>query len=213
MGCLPTYPKFLRFQPGPGSEPDDFAQDVSCVALNLGTDGCGFEQQLEATLKAITPASCDEPYCVFSEATRGHAGPGGENTVGADLFVRPDSLLALVLVTDEDDCSAADPEVFNLNSTVYPEREANLRCFRFKDHPNQPVHPISRYVDGFLATRHPSRSSCLRCDHRSTDKPHGSPGAGKSACHVPGNPRCAGDAGGPDRDEPGRLPDPVVRYR
>ena len=152
-GCNAAYPKFLRFQPALGGSADDFARDVSCVALNLGTDGCGFEQQLEATLKAITPADCREPHCLFLNGTRGHAGPGGLNTIGDDLFIRPDSLLALVLVTDEEDCSAADPEIFNGNSTTYVEPAPNLRCFRFQNDARQPIHPIERYVDGFLATR------------------------------------------------------------
>ena len=152
-GCVAMYPKFLRFQPASGGSPDDFARDVSCVALELGTDGCGFEQQLEATLKAITPGDCTEPYCVFTGGTRGHAGAGGQNTIGNDLFVRPDSLLALVLVTDEEDCSAQDPEIFNTSSTIYPESAPNLRCFRFQNDPRQPIHPIERYVEGFLSTR------------------------------------------------------------
>jgi hypothetical protein len=143
MGCSATYPSFLRFRPADGGSADQFAMDVSCVA-RLGTGGCGFEQQLEATLKAITDPACTEPYCTFNMGTKGHAGPGGSN----DGFVRPDSLLALVLVTDEEDCSALNPELFNPMSSVYTG-DLNLRCFSY----TEAVHPITRYVDGFLASR------------------------------------------------------------
>ncbi|MFW5921522.1 MAG: hypothetical protein ACOCUS_06755, partial [Polyangiales bacterium] len=150
-GCMGTYPNFLNFMPG--DDVDAFANDFSCVA-RLGTGGCGFEQQLEAVLKAITPS--DSPIVAGSDmearddpdkiapfrSGNGHA--DGMNSG----FIRPDSLLALVLVTDEDDCSAQDPEIFNPDSTDYTG-ELNLRCFQ---HPDA-VFPVDRYVKGFLAQR------------------------------------------------------------
>ncbi|MDW8361817.1 MAG: hypothetical protein RMK74_05420 [Myxococcales bacterium] len=130
------YETFLDYTPD--INPDDAARDVTCIAA-MGTGGCGFEQQLEAVLKAITPASSP---LRFQMGTTGHA--DGANAG----FLRPDSVLALILVTDEEDCSFADPELGNPNSTVYPG-DLNLRCFSYP----HAAHPISRYVDGYLAAR------------------------------------------------------------
>jgi hypothetical protein len=141
--CQDTYnPPFLNFQPDRDGidQVPAFADDFECLAL-LGTGGCGFEQQLEATLKALTPSTSD---ITFQNGTVGHG--DGAN----DGFLRPDSLLAMVLVTDEDDCSAENPELFNPNpdNAQFPGN-INLRCFQYPD----AVHPVSRYVDGFLALR------------------------------------------------------------
>jgi hypothetical protein len=138
-GCDPTYPTFLAF--GASDDPAEFARDASCLTTR-GNGGCGFEQQLEATLKAITPSTCTDPWCTFDRGSRGHA--DGANAG----FLRPDSLLALVILTDEEDCSAADIDVIDPASTRY-SGELNLRCF----YNPSALHPISRFVDGLLATR------------------------------------------------------------
>jgi hypothetical protein len=142
-GCNATYPPFLSFNPM-SDDPDAFATEVSCVAV-VGTGGCGFEQQLEATLKAVTPSTQGATGRfdgTFNMGTTGHA--DGANSG----FLRPDSLLAIIEVTDEEDCSALDPELFNPTSSVY-SGDLNLRCFSFPG----AVQPVERYVDGLLATR------------------------------------------------------------
>lgn len=135
-GCDGTYPAFLQYAPGDGLS--TFRMDFSCIA-QLGTGGCGFEQQLEAVLKAITPSTSDVR---FFGGTTGHG--DGENAG----FLRPDSILVTLLVTDEDDCSAQDPDIFNTSSTTYTD-DLNLRC---SQHP-EAMFPISRYVDGLRALR------------------------------------------------------------
>ncbi len=57
-------------------------------------------------------------------------------------------MLGVVIVTDEEDCSALDPELFNPTSAIY-SGDLNLRCFSFPG----AVHPVSRYVDGFRSLR------------------------------------------------------------
>jgi hypothetical protein len=146
-GCMATYPSILRFRPEDHpedrrlAEAEAFAGDVNCVA-SAGVAGCGLEQPLEAALKAVTPSSCQEPHCTFTMGTRGHA-----DTVNAG-FVRPDSLLAIVVLTDEEDCSIADEEFFNSANPLYGRLD-NMRCMR---HP-EATHPVARYVEGLLATR------------------------------------------------------------
>ncbi|MCC7535170.1 MAG: hypothetical protein IT379_03105 [Deltaproteobacteria bacterium] len=139
-GCAATYPTFLSFRRG--DDVDSFVQQFGCVA-RLGTGGCGFEQQLEATLKAITPSTSTAVAPFLSGA--GHA--DGRNAG----FLRPGSILAVVLVTDEEDCSAADPAIFDTTSSTFPGEQLNLRCFQYGAESFGAVQPIERYVDGFLA--------------------------------------------------------------
>ncbi len=155
-GCMPTYPSgIFDFASGRDDE-TAFANDVGCVA-SLGTDGCGFEHQLEAPLKALTlvpttdgtsPVSWTRPGyrpAVFLGSTFGHGGPGGAN----DGFMRPDSVLAILLVSDEEDCSAIDPSIFDRTDPRYASVDLNLRCHTFTD----AQYPIQRYVDGFIGLR------------------------------------------------------------
>jgi hypothetical protein len=135
-GCMATYPPFLSYRAG--GDPEVFAADVACVAV-VGTGGCGFEQQLEAGLKAVTASTSS---IAFGMGTTGHA--DGANSG----FLRPDSMLGVIFVTDEEDCSALDPELFNPTSSVY-SGDLNLRCFSFPG----AVHPLERYIDGFRALR------------------------------------------------------------
>jgi hypothetical protein len=131
MGCAVRYPRFLTFS-------DQLADDFACVA-RVGTGGCGFEQQLEAALKAVTPSTSPIRFYL------GTTGQGDTENAG---FLRPGSVLGVVLVTDENDCSASDPEIFNPMSSTFTG-DLNLRCFRYPG----AQHPTRRYVDGLLALR------------------------------------------------------------
>lgn len=62
------------------------ADTFACIA-QLGTRGCGFEQPLESMRRALDGRN-----------------PG---------FLRPDAFLLVVLISDEDDCSATDPSLFD----------------------------------------------------------------------------------------------------
>lgn len=86
-------------------------EDVFSCAADLGTLGCGFEQPMEAMTKALDPSNT---------SNRG--------------FVRDDAFLAVVLITDEDDCSASTPGLFDntqtgMNTTLGPLW--SYRCFEF----------------------------------------------------------------------------------
>jgi len=115
-------------RPDDGTLPGDppLWDDFGCIAT-LGTGGCGFEQQLEASLVALT--------------TQAEAGRINEG------FLRPDSVLGVIYLTDEDDCSTPNAEMFN------PSRDdlgpLNVRCALREDQ----LHPLSRYVDGLRGLR------------------------------------------------------------
>lgn len=123
-GCDATYPRFLSYE---ATNPDDsISNDFTCIAT-LGTGGCGFEQQLAAVEKALTV----------------HAQPGAANAE----FLRDEAVLAILLVTDEEDCSVADP-------TIFTDDDArlgipNLRCFQ---NPEM-VRPVEELVTSILGVK------------------------------------------------------------
>ena len=133
---------YLTLQPGSGV--GDFVEDTACL-VSQGTQGCGFEQQLDAMLKSVTPQT---DATTFVNGSRGHGGGANED------FVREDSLLVVVMLSDEDDCSANNPDVYNRDSVSFSDPDLNPRCSRYED---EALHPIQRYVDGLLAVHPPER--------------------------------------------------------
>jgi hypothetical protein len=147
VSCDVSYPGYLAFEGGPATIAT--VDSVSCVPLGVFSDdthiGCGFEQPLEAGLKALAPAS-DEQLSFAS----GH-GHGSDENAG---FLRSDSLLVVVVVSDEDDCSTEHHEIFASPAEVGPDdpladEPLNLRCFFHDDK----LYTASRYVDGLKALR------------------------------------------------------------
>src|SRR5205814_8740419 len=87
----------------------DIAGAFGCVGGALGAAGGGFRQPLAAARRALGP---DQPI---------------EN----EGFLRPGSLLALLVISDEDDCSApATTDLFEPSATRYgPQR--SFRCNQY----------------------------------------------------------------------------------
>lgn len=140
--CDVAYPGYLAYDGGPAAIAT--VETVSCVPLT-GSEGCGYEMPLEAGLKALWPAS--DPGVTFLEGS-GHG--EGENAG----FLRPDSLLVVVVVTDEDDCSAADPRIFIPSDFLEADdplrdQPLNLRCSENPD----ALHAPERYIENFEALR------------------------------------------------------------
>jgi len=109
--CDPYYVKWLK---GPGAT--KLAKDFGCIA-QLGLGGCGFEQQMESALRALS----NHPY------NKG--------------FIRKDAPLAIIFITDEDDCSAKDLTIFDPKSTD----PLPSRCIKQANK----LHPVSRYINAF----------------------------------------------------------------
>lgn len=90
----------------------DLAETFSCIA-KLGTTGCGFEQPLEAVRRALN-------------------GSNAEN----NGFLRDDAFLAVIIISDEDDCSVekvsmfdSAPDLDSVDSNLGPL--SSFRCFEF----------------------------------------------------------------------------------
>jgi hypothetical protein len=150
----PIDPPFLHYRDGHG-DVTQIASDLACIAT-LGTDGCGFEMQLESALKALWPghdrslAFVTDPSSGFGEY--GQAGPGFAN----GGFVRDHpadlSLIAIVLLTDEDDCSSSHMSHFVPNAA--PEQGLNTRCYHEskRSEPNN-LFDVERYIRSFKRLR------------------------------------------------------------
>ena len=108
-GCTPPTDPWIEKIGGKTNVPGgDVSAAFSCIAA-LGTGGCGFEAQLESVHRALEPAT----------------NPG---------FVRQNAGLAIVYITDEDDCSAEDTTLFDpvqqgLSDPLGPL--TSFRCFEF----------------------------------------------------------------------------------
>ncbi len=130
-------------------------RDVFVCYTEVGIHGCGFEQHLEAMRMSLNVHETPE-----------NAG-----------FLRDDAYLAIVILSDEDDCSASrpddlfdpDPDLDNMDSHIGPL--TSFRCFEFgidcnvndrsigeridcthqRDDENMMLHPVERYTS-FLET-------------------------------------------------------------
>jgi len=127
VGCMPPANKYIIDTiNSDGSRTTNFGStditDVfSCVAL-LGQTGCGFESQFGSVLAAV----------------------GKTPPLGNEQFLRPDAYLAVVMLTNEDDCTApADSDLFNPNMTD-PAKDPygalqSYRCTEFGIQCDQPM--------------------------------------------------------------------------
>ncbi len=142
------FPSFLRFDSSTGN-PAQFEHDLRCN-VGLYVNGCGLEQQLDAMWRAL----------IWHDA-RGTM-PGALHAG----FVRDDALLAIVVLTDEEDmsvrvCSYArgtpctdGTDVFQMGSTRWAAANLNMRGYMYQPGSDQdPTWSLDRYVD----PRDPSR--------------------------------------------------------
>ena len=168
--CAASYPAFLSYGTDSPAERDQLARDFACIAA-LGTGGCGFEQPFEAAFKALWPSTFRDatgqavepnPYTFLASTPDGAKGRGDvPSAQGGNLgFLRNDvddpSLIAIVVLTDEDDCSARDSEFLKLanqlasDSPYRQQLDMNLRCFLNKD---KLYDVATRYAQGFHRLR------------------------------------------------------------
>ena len=132
----------------PGTRVTNYSGDLRsafAAAASVGITGCGFEQHLEAMNAAL------------------------DNPVNAG-FLRPNASLAVIIVADEDDCSARVPELFG-NSPALGLLDS-FRCFEFgvvcdqadlrtpglktgcrAAAPSPYLHDVQRYIDRLRALR------------------------------------------------------------
>jgi hypothetical protein len=119
---VPTYLSqgFLAWDPQhkdvPPGESDASALEGAAKQLVLGAGqvGCGYESQLESWYRFLVDPT---PYQSIAVDASGRATPSGtDNALLAQrkAFLRPDSLLAIVMLSDENDCSTKEYGQFYL---------------------------------------------------------------------------------------------------
>ncbi|MGD8863155.1 MAG: hypothetical protein PVI30_24285 [Myxococcales bacterium] len=164
-GCQATYPRFISFTPGV-NDPVQSARDFGCLAT-LGTEGCRIEQPLEAGLKALWPSVDFDPETgmeirpnriTFLGDVNGFGQLGHGDTDNAG-FLRNDpaqgeSIIGVIVVTDEEDCSSVSTAHFTPDIYLDPNdplamQDLNLRCF----YNPQNLYNLDRYVNGLRALR------------------------------------------------------------
>ncbi len=156
------FPSFITFNSGV-TDAALFAHDFQCnVALYV--NGCGLEQSLESAYRALVwHNASDRP---------GNMDPNAG-------FLRDAAVLAIVVLTDEEDGSARDcrfaepgipcteaTDAFATGSTRWASPNLNMRFYMYQPASSQdPTWPLERYVDprnplrGFLGLKpgHPER--------------------------------------------------------
>lgn len=116
-GVLDSGARWLEYTQG---KPVNFAGDIStvfgCLATGVGTTGCGYEHQLQ---------SLEFAFVVGQIGNEAQHAVTATNPQG---FLRPSAYLGLVILSDEDDCSAATNDgLFATMSSLVGEA-ASLRC-------------------------------------------------------------------------------------
>lgn len=111
-GTVETYQGqgFLAFDPdgamSPAGEPSlaTFSQRLSDLIVGAGGTGCGYEMPLEATYRFLVDP---DPYDSLEQSGGYLTEVGTDDVLLAQraAFLRPASALAIVLLTDENDCS------------------------------------------------------------------------------------------------------------
>jgi hypothetical protein len=161
--------QFLYFDgQGNSNAGADPAKALACIGPQ-GIDGCGFEAPLETMLQAINPEACwNNPNSEECEADL-------EWGKFDKPFLRDGAMLAIVVVTDETDCSVAAPDGYSyftndMNTTYWetnpdtgtPETSSAI-CFNAGvtctgpdasgvysecvSAVNDVLHPTQRYID------------------------------------------------------------------
>lgn len=142
-----------------GADRAAFTDEIGCM-LPIGTNGCGFEQQLEAPFKALWPAADSRVGFLVGEGLGDVSVADGGNAG----FLRnappgDPSLIAIVVVTDEEDCSVQTTEALRHKALLdlgdphdaeLAGIDLNLRCFRF---PQNAWSVEDRYYAGFRGLR------------------------------------------------------------
>jgi hypothetical protein len=105
-GCgLAPGARFITAAGGVNNFQGELGQVFGCLAA-LGTAGCGYEHQLQATRVAL-----------YETITPDNTG-----------FLRDGAILGIVLLTDEDDCSAEVTSDLFTRNTDFPGTTSSFRC-------------------------------------------------------------------------------------
>ncbi len=183
---------FLSYGAGGSTDIDAFVADAASLVGGVGENGCGLEAQLESAYRFLVQP---DPWAsVMVDPANQAQYVGTDETVLAQrkAFLRPDSLVVVVMLTDEDD-SSADPRAIGGQGWAF---EAN----------QFPGSPVFR-ADGKTTTApratsacasNPGSPDCTSCGFAATCNPS------DAACQkIKNDPECAKNGGyyGPTEEQ------------
>lgn len=90
---------------GPGDDASAFGRSVADLVVGVGQSGCGYEAQLESWYRFLVDPEPYETVEVDETGTPTLVGIDAELLAQRAAFLRPNSLVAVVMLTDENDCS------------------------------------------------------------------------------------------------------------
>lgn len=116
---------------GPDAEPElaSMVAEVKPMIAAASEEGCGYEASLEAWYRFLVDP--EPPASVVLDAAMAQAHPSGVDAVVLQqraAFLRPDSVLAVVTLSDENDCSIVDEGYGWLMTRTSPMYRSTSAC-------------------------------------------------------------------------------------
>ncbi len=132
-GTLATAPQgFIHFAKAGGtiSDPAELEKDVAQLIIGVDQTGCGFEAQLESMYRFLVEP--DPPQSITLDKNNRAQYTGFDDVLLAQrkAFLRPDSAVAIVMLTDEDDSSADDRSIGGQGWTFGAKSFPGSKVFR-----------------------------------------------------------------------------------
>ena len=129
---------FLAWDPNgkkdPAGQADDavFVSDMTALIQGVGQGGCGFEQSLESWYRFLVDPDVKDPTILQQRKA----------------FLRPDSLVAVVMLSDENDCSFDSQGGFDHRALYNQDPRQALYCWLHDEY----LYPVERYIAGLTQT-------------------------------------------------------------
>jgi len=125
-----------KYTPPGESNGEAFSGKFRNMVRSAGEHGCGYEASLEAWYRFLVDP---EPPAAIVVDAAGHSGPATDPASGQPLldgtvlaqrkeFLRPDSLVAIVMLSDENDCSIQDVGYGYLVARDAPMYRSSSQC-------------------------------------------------------------------------------------
>ena len=117
----------------PDAQNANLALTTACIS-NLGTNGCGFEQQLQSAITGLTRSDQKN-------------------------FIRDNKLLVVLVVSDEEDCSIKDGPGFFTSSEMQDVAKLNIACGA--DHNQKFLYSSKHFVDSLRSFKKSNSDNVL----------------------------------------------------
>ena len=183
---------FLSFGGGGSTNVDTFIADAKTLVNGVGENGCGLEAQLESMYRFLVQPDPWGSVAVDSNNLASLQGTDDVLLAQRKAFLRPDSLVVVVMITDEDD-SVADPlSVAGQGWAFMSNQFPGSPVFRGDGKTTTAPRPTS------ACASNPGSPDCTSCGFAATCSP-----SDPSCQKIKNDPNCSKSAGyyGPTEDQ------------